>query len=186
MHYGGGAACGPCSRRRWRWRPAWPRPSWSTARFNERSGFRFGQGGLISHDPNSFETVHFGWYMPFGLSTPARVGRDVRPALHARLRRASRTTSAASRSPTRDYAATNPDACFYGKPITLEDHQQSRWIAEPLRLLDCCQESDGAVAIVVTSSSGRATCKQPPAVIAAAAQGAAGDYQMMTSYYRPT
>ena len=51
----------------------------------------------------------------------------------------------------RKHAATNPKAYFYGKPITIEDHQTSRWIAEPLRLLDCCQETDGAVAIVVTS-----------------------------------
>jgi acetyl-CoA acetyltransferase len=52
----------------------------------------------------------------------------------------------------RDFAATNPKAFFYGKPITLEEHQASRWICEPLRLLDCCQESDGAVAMVITSA----------------------------------
>ena len=51
----------------------------------------------------------------------------------------------------RKHAAKNPKAYFYEKPITIEDHQNSRWIAEPLRLLDCCQETDGAVAIVVTS-----------------------------------
>ncbi len=50
----------------------------------------------------------------------------------------------------RRHAATNPNALVLPQPITLEDHQASRWIAEPLRLLDCCQESDGAVAIVVT------------------------------------
>ena len=52
----------------------------------------------------------------------------------------------------RRHAATNPHAFFYGRPITLEDHQASRMIAEPLHLLDCCQESDGAVALVVTSA----------------------------------
>ena len=31
----------------------------------------------------------------------------------------------------RDYAATNPNAHFYGTRITLDDHQSSRWIAEP-------------------------------------------------------
>ena len=50
----------------------------------------------------------------------------------------------------RRHAAVNPRAWFYRKPITLAEHQASRWIVEPLRLLDCCQESDGAVAIVVT------------------------------------
>ena len=53
----------------------------------------------------------------------------------------------------RAHAATNPDAWFYERPITLDDHQASRWIIEPvLRLLDCCQESDGGVALVVTSA----------------------------------
>jgi acetyl-CoA acetyltransferase len=64
-------------------------------------------------------------------------------------------------------------AHFYERPITLEDHQASRWIVEPLRLLDCCQETDGGQALVVTSPSARATCPTPPAVIAAAAQGRA-------------
>ncbi len=53
----------------------------------------------------------------------------------------------------RRHAATNPKAWFYEKPITLEEHQASRWIVEPLHLLDCCQESDGGQAIVVTTPS---------------------------------
>src|SRR5208283_3236347 len=85
----------------------------------------------------------------------------------------------------RIHAAKNPDAWFYEKPITLEDHQQSRWIIEPvLRLLDCCQESDGGVAIIVTSVERARDLAKPPAVIAAAAQGAAFDGEVMTSYYR--
>jgi acetyl-CoA acetyltransferase len=85
----------------------------------------------------------------------------------------------------RKHAATNPNAFFYGKPITLEDHQNSRFIAEPLHLLDCCQESDGGIAIVVTSPERAKDLKQTPAVIAAAAQGSGSDQYIMTSYYRP-
>jgi acetyl-CoA acetyltransferase len=70
----------------------------------------------------------------------------------------------------RAWAATNPVAWFYDRPITLEDHQQSRMIADPLRLLDCCQESDGAVAIVVTSAERAKSLKRNPIHIAAAAQ----------------
>jgi acetyl-CoA acetyltransferase len=84
----------------------------------------------------------------------------------------------------RRHAATNPKAWFHGRPITLADHQASRWIVEPLRLLDCCQESDGAVAVVVTSIERARDLRQPPVRIAAAAQGATSEQQMMTGYYR--
>jgi len=82
------------------------------------------------------------------------------------------------------HAATNPKAWFFEQPITLEDHQASRWIVEPLHLLDCCQESDGAVALVVTSAARARHLRQKPALIRAAAQGAMDDQMNMTSFYR--
>jgi acetyl-CoA acetyltransferase len=84
----------------------------------------------------------------------------------------------------RFHAATNPAAWFYEKPITLEDHQNSRFIAEPLRLLDCCQETDGGQAVIVTSLDRARDLAQAPAVIRAGAQGSWHGQDMMTSYYR--
>jgi len=84
----------------------------------------------------------------------------------------------------RKHAATNPKAFFHCKPITLQEHQHSRWIVRPLHLLDCCQESDGGVALVVTTAERARDLAQPPAIIASAAQGSAEDQQMMKSYYR--
>jgi acetyl-CoA acetyltransferase len=52
----------------------------------------------------------------------------------------------------RDYAALRPDALGYGRPITLEEHQRSRMICEPLRLLDCCRDTDGGVCLIVTTA----------------------------------
>ena len=83
----------------------------------------------------------------------------------------------------RKHAATNPKAWFYEQPITLEDHQNSRWIVEPLHLLDCCQETDGGQALVVTSLERARDLPSKPAVIRAAAQGAGPGQEMMTSYY---
>ncbi|MCS7173602.1 MAG: thiolase family protein [Armatimonadetes bacterium] len=47
-------------------------------------------------------------------------------------------------------ASLNPYAQFRN-PITVEDVLNSRPIAEPLRLLDCCPVSDGAAAVVLAS-----------------------------------
>ena len=55
---------------------------------------------------------------------------------------------------------------------------------DPLRLLDCCQESDGGVAVVLTSAERARDLRQKPALVRAAAQGACDDQQMMTSFYR--
>jgi acetyl-CoA acetyltransferase len=50
----------------------------------------------------------------------------------------------------REWAAMNPRARFRD-PITVADHQASRFVVEPLRLLDCCMVSNGGIAVVVTS-----------------------------------
>src|SRR6185295_13688089 len=84
----------------------------------------------------------------------------------------------------RKHAANNPKAWYYERPITLEEHQESRWIVEPLHLLDCCQESDGGQALVVTTTERARDLPNPPAIIRCAAQGAGEDQDMMTSYYR--
>jgi acetyl-CoA acetyltransferase len=61
----------------------------------------------------------------------------------------------------RQWAVMNPQAQMR-TPITLEDHQNSRMIADPLRLLDCCLVSNGAIAVIVTSAERAATLRQPP------------------------
>src|SRR6058998_3518366 len=151
--------------------------------FNERSGRRFGAG---VHDrppvPNA-ENAHFSWYSPYGLLTPASwVAMSATRYMHefgATSEDFGRVAVA-----DRKHAATNPAAWFYGQPITLEDHQASRWIVEPLHLLDCCQETDGGQAIVVTTVERARDLPHPPAVIAAAAQGAGRAQEQMTSFYR--
>lgn len=52
----------------------------------------------------------------------------------------------------REYASIRPGTQGYGQPITLADHQDSRMIVDPLRLLDCSRPTDGGAAIIVTST----------------------------------
>ncbi|HET7017922.1 MAG TPA: OB-fold domain-containing protein [Streptosporangiaceae bacterium] len=61
----------------------------------------------------------------------------------------------------RQWAAGNPLAQFR-ETITLADHQQSRWVAEPLHLLDCSLVSNGAIAVIVTSAQAAAAGPKPP------------------------
>jgi len=61
----------------------------------------------------------------------------------------------------RAWAAENPLARFRD-PITLDDHQASRWVARPLHLLDCCMVSNGGVAVVVTSAERARDLARPP------------------------
>jgi 17-hydroxy-3-oxo-4-pregnene-20-carboxyl-CoA lyase len=150
--------------------------------FNERSGRRFGQPSpRLGGGPSSLG-LEMSWHVPFGLATPAAwVAMAARRYMH--VYGASSEDFGAVAVTMRAHAATNPAAWFHGRPITLAEHQASRPIVEPLRLLDCCQESDGAVAVVVTSLSRARGAPSPPAVISAAAQGSAAGQMMMTSYY---
>lgn len=183
VHYGGGAACGPVLHALMAVATGVCEVAVCYRAMNERSWYRFGSG-MQGREPNPlFETTHFGWYVPQGLLTPASwVAMNAQRYMHehgATSEDFGRVSVAA-----RDFAATNPHAFFYQKPITLEEHQASRWIVEPLRLLDCCQESDGGVALVITSAERAKQLKQTPALILGAAQGACDDPQMMTGFYR--
>jgi acetyl-CoA acetyltransferase len=70
-----------------------------------------------------------------------------------------------------EHAQHNPRAVMYGRPLTREAYHNSRWIAEPLHLYDCCQESDGACAIVMSPSDRAADMPNKPAYILAAVTG---------------
>jgi acetyl-CoA acetyltransferase len=149
---------------------------------NGRSGQRYSQG--VAGDIVTSDLIHWGWYMPFGLLTPASwvamftqrymyetgcTGIDLAQVCLA----------------TRKHAVANPNAFFYQRPMTLEDHQTSRFICEPLRLYDCCQETDGGCAFVVTTPERARDLAQPGAVIRGIAQGSGDDQEQMTSFYRP-
>ncbi|WP_016884108.1 MULTISPECIES: lipid-transfer protein [unclassified Rhodococcus (in: high G+C Gram-positive bacteria)] len=184
IHYGGGAACATVQQAAMAVATGVADVVVAYRAFNERSGMRFGQvnSGLVQQVNSSGTDNAFSY--PHGLSTPAAF---VAMVAQRYMHEYGATSEDFGRVAVTDrkHAATNPNAFFYGKPITLDDHQNSRFIAEPLHLLDCCQESDGGIAIVVTSPERAKNLKQKPAVIAAAAQGSGSDQYIMTSYYRP-
>jgi acetyl-CoA acetyltransferase len=183
VHYGGGAACGTVHQAAMAVATGAADVVVAYRAFNERSGRRFGSGVQDRPPMATTEGAHFASYAPVGLLTPAQwVAMFAQRYLY--LSGATSEDFGRVAVADRQYAATNPRAWFHGQPITLEDHQQSRWIVEPLHLLDCCQESDGGQALVIVSAERARHLPQPPVIIEAAAQGAGAQQESMTSYYR--
>ncbi len=61
----------------------------------------------------------------------------------------------------RDHAALNP-AAVMRSAFTLADYHASRFICEPLHLLDYCLINDGGVALILSSAERARDLKQPP------------------------
>ena len=146
---------------------------------NERSGRRFGQPNV------NFSPPGWNWYLPYGLDTPAKW---YALEFQRYMWKYGLTNEDFGRYTVvaREHAATNPDAWYYRKPITIEDHQASRWIVEPiLRRLDCCQERDGGAALIITTPERARDLPQPAAVVAAATMGNIRGSNVMFNYYHP-
>lgn len=151
-----------------------------------RSGAsRFG-GAKTAPSPTSGHsgTTAMQWCMPYGVLTPASwmAFNSVRY-----MHEFGVTSEDIGRAVVqfREYAATNPSAWGYQRPITLEDHQVSRWIVEPcIHLLDCCQETDGSVALVITSRERAKDLPRLPVVIGAASGSALFEQEIASDHYR--
>lgn len=151
-----------------------------------RSGAtRFG-GAKVTPTPTSGHagTTAMQWCMPFGVLTPASwMALNSTRYMHQFGVRSEDIGRAVVQ--LRAYALINPAAWGYQRPMTLEDHQASRWIAEPcIHLLDCCQETDGSVAVVITSRERAADLPQLPVAIGAAAGAGLFEQEIASDHYR--
>ncbi|MQY31580.1 thiolase C-terminal domain-containing protein [Nocardia aurantia] len=68
------------------------------------------------------------------------------------------------------HARTNPAAVMRHRGLTAEQYDESRWIAEPYHLYDCCQESDAAAAVLLVSADRARSLRQTPVYVLAAGQ----------------
>lgn len=149
---------------------------------NGRSGHRYSEG--VSGNLITTDMIHWSWYMPYGLMTPTSwVAMFTQRYMYETGCKSTDLAQVALS--TRKHAINNPNAIFYQKPLSLEDHQNSKWIVEPLHLYDCCLETDGGAACIVTSRERAKALHKNAALIRGVAQGSGPDQEVMTSFYRP-
>jgi len=112
----------------------------------------------------------YAYTAPYGLVTAAQVGAmQTRRFMHEH--RIGQEALAEVALASYAHAQHNPRALKRGKPLTRAMYHESRWIAEPFHVYDCCQENDGAAAVVVTTLERARDLRKRPVPIIAAAQG---------------
>ncbi|MDB5396338.1 MAG: Acetyl-CoA acetyltransferase-like protein [Rhodospirillales bacterium] len=131
---------------------------------NARSEFRM--GGTARPAVDSVETQY---QAPYGYVAPPQQYAMVAQAYMHRYGITPRHLAAVAMTQRR-HAEKNARALMRA-PMSYDDYLASRMVADPFRLLDCCLETDGAVAILVCSPERARDLRQPPVLVRAAAWG---------------
>jgi acetyl-CoA acetyltransferase len=84
----------------------------------------------------------------------------------------------------RKHAQLNPHATMYGRPMTLDDYLESRWITPPFRLFDYCLVNEGSICLILTTPERARALKQTP-VFLSGLQGVQTSRDSSNPYARP-
>ena len=130
---------------------------------------RYGLGGMANAGAATVSGDH-AFALPDGAISPAqRFAMKVRRFLHDHGvdQSALRAIALASYH----HAQANPRAVMHGRPLDAATYDASRWITEPFHLFDCCQENDGAAALLLAPADAAKDFAQTPAYLLGAAIG---------------
>lgn len=116
----------------------------------------------------------------FGMTSPGAGAALVARKYFDRFGATSRDLAAVAVA-FRKHASLNPAAMMHS-PITVEDHQNSRFVCEPLHLLDYCLINDGAACVLVTSAERARDAKKPPVYISGMQGLPAGRHEFIWTY----
>jgi acetyl-CoA acetyltransferase len=133
-----------------------------------RNGFSGARAGVRIHDMPQFHFVTE-FELALGAVAPAQLYAPM-ARRHMELFGTTSEQLGEIAVTMREHALLNDNAIMR-KPITLEDHQSSRMISDPFRLLDCSIESDGGAAIIISSAERARDCRQRPIYVSGVAEG---------------
>ena len=119
---------------------------------------------------SAIQTTMRDFYFPFGVTAPVQMYSWL-AMRHVQLYGDASDTTGAIAMACRNHAQLNERALMKGKTLTMEEYRESRVIAEPMRLYDCCLETDGACAVVLTGAERARDLKHRPVYVMGAAEG---------------
>ncbi|MEZ5595914.1 MAG: hypothetical protein R3E84_05905 [Pseudomonadales bacterium] len=130
-----------------------------------------GQFGRFGQGPRRNEISGEGAFtVPYGLMSPAQMfAMKVTRFMHDHSVRQEALRAIALAS--YHHAQNNPRAVMYGRPLDEAAYDASRWIVEPFHLFDCCQENDGAAAMVLVSAERAKDFPHKPCYVLGAVAG---------------
>ena len=122
-------------------------------------------GGNASEPGPQFET-------PYGfIGAPINYAMAARRYMHMYGEDRTRQAMAEIAVATRKWANLNPKAMFYDTPMSFDDYHNSRWIAWPFHLPDCCVVTDAGGAYLVTTAERAKDLPKAPIYVLGAAEG---------------
>ncbi|MGH7837255.1 MAG: thiolase C-terminal domain-containing protein, partial [Candidatus Binataceae bacterium] len=134
-------------------------------------GARSSGGGEVSiPPPNPMVNTVGAYYLPYGATVPAQFYAWL-ATRHMKLYGTPFESMGAIAIAERKHAQLNERAMMRGRPLSMQDYLDARWVSFPFRLYDCCLETDAACAIVVSSAERARDLKKAPVYIAGAAEG---------------
>jgi acetyl-CoA C-acetyltransferase len=113
------------------------------------------------------------WEQPLGLTFPGVFALIARAHMHKHGTTEAQMAAVAVKN--HRHGALNPKAQFQ-KPITIEQVLKSAYVADPLKLYDCCPFSDGGAAVVLASEEVARKHRKPIWVLSSAA---ASDWMLL-------
>ncbi len=135
--------------------------------FRPRPGIKSPRYGL---DPASVGNVTMDYYLPYGTLSAAQFYSFILTR-YKRLYEVPDEAAAEVALTCRAHAHKNPKALMRGRDLTLDDYFEAPFIAEPLRKLDCCLETDCGAAVVMTSVERARDLAKPPVHYLGGAEG---------------
>ena len=140
------------------------------------------QGGRPWEKVGAGATDSKQWHHPFGVAAPAQEMALI-ARRHMHLFGTTAEQFGMQAVAQRFHASRNPNAIMR-EAITLDDWRNARMIADPIRLVDCSLENDGATAVLVTTPERARDLAQPVVTVLAQAMGAGPIHVSLADYFR--